>query len=298
MAEIKTLGQFINHLATKAGIPADDQNLLNILSNSELSKATVHSDLVKSIDENLLSIEVAKENHPTLKNHYQAQALNALDRKMEDVMTAAGLDATVVTELKNVKSSYARLELLQTKLQEQYTAKAKEGQKPEDKTALQKQVDDLLLKLNEADATKNTEISTIKTAHQQEKQAYELRGLLSGVKTKYDELPPKTRNASIMEHIEKELQTRNAKFDFDENGQFTILNEDGTAFIGANHSKYTPQSFIGETLAQEKVLVVSNPPKQETKKTSVEAGPDAPKGNNQKVRDLNAEALAALGEEA
>jgi len=79
--EIKTLGQLINHLATKAGVKADDPNLVNILSNADISKIPVHSDLVTAIDENLLHIEAALDQHPKVRAKYTSEVLSPFDSR-------------------------------------------------------------------------------------------------------------------------------------------------------------------------------------------------------------------------
>src|SRR5690349_6773639 len=138
--EIKNIGQLIQHLATKAGVPPTDPNLINILSNAELTKVTLHSDLVKALDENLLSVDAATDNHPVIGPKYKAQALNAVDKKLEALMDEFGLDDAAKNELKGVKSSYDRLDKLGAKLKE--LATKKEGaDSNKDKTALQKQID-------------------------------------------------------------------------------------------------------------------------------------------------------------
>ncbi|MBK7885125.1 MAG: hypothetical protein IPJ81_16070 [Chitinophagaceae bacterium] len=153
---IKNLGQLISHLATKAGIPAEDQHLKDILSNAELTKVTLHSDLVKALDDNLLSVDAAADNHPTIGAKYKAEALNAYDKVMARVMDELELDEETKTELTGVKSSYKRFEALAAKIKDLKTAKANAGSK-EEKTGLQKQIDDLLEAVRVAKVEKDDE---------------------------------------------------------------------------------------------------------------------------------------------
>lgn len=295
MSEIKNLGQLLNHLASKAGVSADDQNLKNLLSNSELSKITLHSDLVSAIDNNLLSITAATDNHPEIKKVYNAQALNAFDKRMEEVMSDAGLDDEEIEELKGVKSSYKRFEQLTAKLKE----KKKEASAPADKSALQKQIDDLLEKAKSSDAEHQKALEKEVEKFKREKTGFELYKILNGKKTVYDTLPPKAKEAAIRQLIDAALQDKDAVLDFDDTENFIIRKSDGSNLVGANHTKYDPSSFIDEVLAQNKVLVVTTTQQNQPTKdnpatpTTVSANQEPTKGNNQ-IAQMNREARMAI----
>lgn len=291
--EIKNIGQLLQHLATKAGIENSDQNLVNILSNAELSKVTVSSDLVKSIDENLLSVNMALDNHPKIKNHYNALALNVFDTRMEAFMKESGLSEEKLTELKAVKNTYQRFEALTAAIKEAEAAKAA-TKDTGDKTALQSQVDDLLKQLQAAKKDHETKLREVedkaKSDRKNDRIGFELRSILSATKTIFDELAPEVKYTTIKTLVEKTLQDKKAEFGFDDNDAFVLKNSDGTTFIGANHQKHTPAIFIDEILAQNKILVVTETPKQQTKQgndgsgtkpVTVQATQSAPAGNNQ-----------------
>jgi hypothetical protein len=80
-------GQLISHLAKKAGLPEDDAQLINLLSNAELTKVVVPQELYNSIDNKLLNVDDAKNNHPLIKAHYFAQAYNGLDSEVNRLLT-------------------------------------------------------------------------------------------------------------------------------------------------------------------------------------------------------------------
>lgn len=295
--EIKNIGQLIQHLATKAGIDAADPNLVNVLSNAELSKVPVHSDLVTGIDNSLLSISQATDNHPDIKKKYHAQAMNAFDKKMEEVMAASGLSEEKIDELKGEKSTYKRFELLSAALKEAGTVK-KDGQTAEEKSALQKQVDDLLEASKKAKKDFDSSLSAEKEARRTDRIRYELKSMLGGIKTVFDDLPGGAKEAALDSIINKALQDKKASFDFDDTDTFILKGEGDTSVVGANSTKYTPKTFIDEVLAQNKVLKVSDP-KHDTTTTqqgsngtqqrtiTVDAGTKAVTGNNQTTANLN-----------
>lgn len=292
--EIKNIGQLVEHLAKKAGIDSADPNLINILSNAELSKVPVHSDIATGIDNNLLSLSQATDNHPAIKSKYHAQAMNAFDARMKSVMEDAGLSEDTLDTLNAEKSTYKRFELLTAALKEAGATKAKETN-TEDKSALQKQVDDLLAQVKKAKTDADTQVQTINQERRNDRIGFELKAMLGSVKTVFDELPPTAKQAALDSIINKALQDKGASFDFDDAGSFILKGKDDTAVVGANSSKYTPQSFVDEILAQNKVLQVSNQKDATTQQqpgntprvTTVDAGTTALQGNNQTTANNN-----------
>jgi hypothetical protein len=299
--EIKNLGQLIQHLATKAGVAADDANLVNILSNAELTKVTLHSDLVKAMDENLLSVDAATDNHPVIGPKYKAQALNAFDKKMEAVIEELGLDDTAKAELKGVKSSYDRFEKLSAKLKDLSTKKDNASGSA-DKVALQKQIDDLLLKMQNEQKTYSEKLASVENDRLKDRINFELKSLYGNAKTIYDQLDPAIKSTSIDAVINSALLQKEAKFAYDDKGSLVVLKNDGTNLVGANHVKYTPQMLIDEILAQNKILAVTqqqqnnNQQQQQGQQhsTIVTGNGQQINGTNQSVANMNLEAIAAF----
>ena len=82
----KTLGDFLSQLITKGGgNPADDKFKI-FFGNTELIKSEVPDDVAQAIDNGLISIKDAKNNHTDIKNHYTKQALDGIDKSLEDLM--------------------------------------------------------------------------------------------------------------------------------------------------------------------------------------------------------------------
>ena len=220
--EIKNLGQLINHLATKAGIPTDNQHLKDILSNAELTKVPLHSDLVKALDENLLSVDAAGDNHPTIGAKYKSEALNAFDKVIARVMDEVEFDEETKTELNGVKSTYKRFETLTGKLKDLRVAKSNASTK-EEKTGLQKQIDDLVEAVRVAKAEKDDEKAKYEELRSKDKIDFQLRSTFAGVKTIFDQLDPEVRYNSLISVINKELQNYEAELKYDEKGNLQPL---------------------------------------------------------------------------
>lgn len=282
--EIKNLGQLINHLATKAGIPTDNQHLKDILSNAELTKVPLHSDLVKALDENLLSVDAAGDNHPTIGAKYKSEALNAFDKVIARVMDEVEFDEETKTELNGVKSTYKRFETLTGKLKDLRVAKSNASTK-EEKTGLQKQIDDLVEAVRVAKAEKDDEKAKYEELRSKDKIDFQLRSTFAGVKTIFDQLDPEVRYNSLISVINKELQNYEAELKYDEKGNLQPFKKDGSKLLGSNHTPITLQSLIDTSLANNKILAVSTPTNPETPgATTVAAGKTTQiSGTNQSV---------------
>lgn len=311
MSEIKNLGQFIQHLATKAGIKTDDPNLVNILSNAELTKVTVPAELVTAIDENLLHIEAALDQHPKVRNKYTAEVLGPIDARMAALMDELEFDEATKTELGGIRSSYKRFETLTAKLKDTISKKAG-ATKDKDKDALQQQIDTLQEQLRVAkksidDAKKEYEGKLL-----EDRKDFRLRNMLSGKKTTLDTLPEDVRFSTLMGIVNKKLQAQGAEIVFDEKGELQLM-KDGSKLYGANHTLITLDSLIDAELAQNKLIVVSETPKpnggganggQQTHTTpgsgtqTVDATGGQINGTNQSVAQMNMAALASLQEQA
>lgn len=292
---MENVAQFIQRLAKKAGIAENDQNLINILSNADLTKVTLPVELVTQVDNNLLSLSQALDNHPDIKKQYHAQALNAFDANMANLIDESGLSDEKIAELKAQKNTYKRFEAFNTAIKEAAanSAKSKSG---EDKSALQKQVDDLLAASKAAKADFETQIATIQKQRGEDRVNYELQSILGSHKTVFDELPVQAKNAALKTIVSQALAERKASFKFDDAGQFILVGEDDSAVLGAGNSKYTPQSLIDEVFAQQKVLKVSDPGTKDGQQQSagatktVQAGAQ-PSGNSQQIALNNLESL-------
>lgn len=298
--EIKNIGQFLQHFATKAGIDVNDKNLISLLSNAELTKVPVHSDLVKALDENLLSIDAATDNHPTISAHYKAQSLNPFDKKMQALIDELELDEESKTLLTGTRSSYKRFETLSDKIKELMAAKSTAANST-DKNALQKQIDDLQLKLKTATESLTGKDAEFATKLSEAKVEFALRESLGSRKTIFDNLSADIRHSSLISVVNKALQDKDAQLSYDDKGNLQLLKKDGTKLYGANHTLITLDELIDSSLAQNKLLVVAEPAKTAQQQNQqqpvvVPGGGTAISGTNQSVVDYNAQQLAAMTE--
>src|ERR1700752_1690321 len=123
MAKVR---EFINSLIIKAGGNVNDEKVKTALAAID-ANVELGDDLAGLIDRSLISIDQAKNNHPDIKKHYTALALNGLDTELDRLMEDEKLGEDIVTELKAEKSSTKRAALIAKKIKELEAAKAGQG---------------------------------------------------------------------------------------------------------------------------------------------------------------------------
>lgn len=261
------LKDFLLAQARKAGVQVTTE-----LDN--VPEFDMPEDVAKGIDTSMISIQEAKNNHPEIKNHYQKQSLDTVDKVLQKVLEA-NPDLLDDEDLKNERSTYKRVELITSKIQTLADKKAGAGSNKQ-KDEIQKEIDALHAKIRELNETRESEKQSHQTALLDFKRKTQLSQLLSGQKTIHDELPSDVKTAILETLLNKELQDNNAKFDFDDSGRFILLKNDGTNFFGENHQQVLPDKFIEQTLAKHKQLKVSNgqpgATTTQTKPVTVDAG--------------------------
>jgi hypothetical protein len=268
----------VKKLMTKAGVTFD----------GELT-GDIPDEVATALDNGLLTIAAATNNHPAIKKVYFAQAYNGLDAELNDLITEFGISDEVKAEIEKAGGSTKRAVALARKIKE-----LSEKAEPADKTKtvqLQAEINSLNQKLA-AEIAKQTEIKS-----QYDKQIKDIQvktklgAMLGSYKTVYDDLPAEAKEAAINSLISTSLQGSDAEFTFDEKGQLAIIKKDGTNLFGENHTLITPQAFIDKTLS--KILKVSTPAQNGGNISNLPAAPvnGAQNGKNPALEAAIAESM-------
>jgi len=248
----KTIGEFINDLTQKAGIPADDADLKSLLASPELANIKVPDTLATAIDSGLLSIEAAKNNHPDIKKKYFADAYDGIDKQLLKLIENDTFDAADFEEIKAEKSTSKKAELIVSKLK---------ALKKADKGANAEEWNKKIADANEAARLAKEEVAKVTATYEGKiKGIYKNAALnvkFGTYKTIYDELDPTIKLATMESLINKALQDKNAELQSDEVGNLKLVGKDGSNVFGDNHVQLTPQSFFDKTFAP--ILKVSGP---------------------------------------
>jgi len=250
----KKISEFIKSLIVKAGVNADDEKIKAALAtiNAEIE---VQDDLINAIDHGLISIDNAKNNHPDIKKHYTALALNGLDSELERLMEEEKFGEDVITELKNEKSSTKRAALIAKKVKELEAAKANSGK--EATKALNEKIVELNGELRKIKDNENNIKSEYEKKLRDKDKGYAMRNMLSGYQTIYDKLDPETKSITINAILDKNLRSKGYSLDVDENGNLFIATKDGSNAFTDDHRPLTPKVFFDKVMADENLLVVS-----------------------------------------
>lgn len=253
----KSAKDFLTVLLTKAGVKMDDEAIKTALSSAELETVQIPDELITPIDNGLLSVSAAKNNHTEIKNFYYKGFADYIDkhllRHIEDNKLPDEIKDAVLAEESTVK----RISLLANKIKETEAAKAGAGKA--DKDTLQQEITRLQ---NELRIEKEKQAG-IATEHQKAisevKMGYSLGQLLGGFKTIYDDLPSDVKDITLKAIINKNLAADSAEFSIDEGGQLVLRKKDGTNFFGEDHRPFTPNTYLEKMMARDKILKVNDP---------------------------------------
>lgn len=251
----KKVIDFLKTLATKAGANLEDEALKTAIASLN-PEAELPDELATVIDNGLLSMATAKNNHPEIKKHYFAQAYNGLDSELDAFIAEEKLPDDVVAAIKAEQSSTKRARLVAQKIKELQQQKAAAGKN--DKEELNKQIADLnneLRVLKEKEQNIHTEY---KKQIQSVKMNHVLGGLLGGYKTVFDELDPSTKEITLKAIIERNLGAKKAQLTIDEAGNLQLIGADGANVFGDDHNILTPKAFLDKVMANEKILKVTD----------------------------------------
>lgn len=235
---------FVASLLKKAEIQFDGE------VNGELP-----DEIATQLDNSLLTIKAATNNHPAVKKKYTAEVLNGIDAQIERMMDEYQFDDDAKSELKTEQSTSKRIDAFVKRIKA-LSAKKDDTVDTGKASKLQQEISDLHEKLRaeqeKAKQEKQNFENQVKQIHIQSK----VGALLSGYKTVFDDLETDAKNAAINSLLSKSLQDSDADWTFDEKGSLSLIKKDGTNLFGDNHTVITPQSFIDRTLS--KILKVTN----------------------------------------
>lgn len=250
-----TIGEMINNVAIKAGVDPADIKLKSLLASTELATLTVDDALAALIDNGLLNIEAAKNNHPDIKRKYFADAYDGMDKQLLSLVASDTFDQADLDEIKAEKSTSKKQELIITKLKA-----AKSQASGADKDAINAQ----LKAAHESARLAKLEVDSVTSSYENKIKDIEKKAAIKAVfgnyKTIYDDLPANVKLATMEAIINQGLQDKNAELKTDEHGNLLLLSKDGSSNVfGDNHVQLTPSSFLDKTFAP--ILKQSGPPK-------------------------------------
>jgi hypothetical protein len=252
----KTVADFLKELAIKAGVKIEDESIKPLLAAPELANINIPDELITGIDNGLLSLDAAKNNHSAIKGHYFSQAYDGLDKEIARFIDDHKLPDEIKNEILSEKSSTKKAVLLAAKIKSLEEQKANSGKGEKD--TLQQQINDLNAQLR-AEKDKEAGIrSEYEGKLKDVKMGYTLGSLLGGYKTIYDELDGEVKDITLKAIINKSLNADAAEFTVDDAGQLVLRKKDGSNFFGEDNRLLTPKSYLDKIMSRDKILKVSD----------------------------------------
>jgi hypothetical protein len=252
----KTAKEFLTILLQKAGVKPDEEAIKLALDTPELSSVQIPDSLITPIDNGLLSVSAAKNNHTEIKNFYYKGFADYIDKHLLRFIEENKFPDEIKDAVLAEESTVKRISLLANKIKEAESAKAGAGKA--DKDTLQQEISRLQGELR-AEKDKH---AGILTEHQKAitevKMGYSLGQLLGGFKTIYDDLPADVKDITLRAIINKNLAADAAEFSVDDGGQLVLRKKDGTNFFGEDHRPFTPNTYLEKLMARDKILKVND----------------------------------------
>lgn len=252
----KTAADFLKELAIKAGVKIDDETIKPLLAAPELANISIPDELITGIDNGLLSLDAAKNNHQAIKGHYFSQAYDGLDKEIARFIDDHKLPDEIKAEILAEKSSTKKAVLLAAKIKALEEQKANSGRGEKD--TLQQQINDLNAQLR---AEKDKEAG-IRAEYEGKLKAkdmsYALRNILGTYKTIYDELDGEVKDITLNALINKSLNADAAELTVDDSGQLVLRKKDGSNFFGEDNRLLTPKSYLDKIMSRDKILKVTD----------------------------------------
>lgn len=253
----KSAKEFLTVLLQKAGVKIDEEKIAAALGNAELATVQIADELITPIDNGLLSVSAAKNNHTEIKNFYYKAFADNIDKHLLKFVEENKLPDEVKEAVTSADSTYNRITALAAKIREVEAAKSTAGKA--DKDTLQQEI----TRLNNELRAEKDKIAGIQSDHQKAiaevKMGHSLGQLLGGFKTIYDDLPADVKDITLKAIINKNLAADAAEFSIDEGGQLVLRKKDGTNFFGEDHRPFTPNTYLEKLMARDKILKVTDP---------------------------------------
>ncbi len=261
-------GDLFISLAKSAGIDVEkNEDFLKVMANKELATADFPDALAGEIQSKLLTLEAAK-NNSDLKSHFKAQALNAVDGKLEEFAAKYGLGDDFINKLKEKQGTYENMGLTFEKLNEVHVAKLEEAMTKTDDPKLKEKLQENIETINglQGDLSKFKETHAPITEMNEMRDGYEEMILSMGIKSflsNYDyankDIDKSVNIITAQTLVDQALTSKGVKF-VTKDGNINLQTNDGMDFFNTENQKIDTQSFLDGVMAEHKLLKTAEPP--------------------------------------
>lgn len=246
------LAEFIQNIADRIGIDNADEQLKQIVTNPALSSIAVPSSISSGVQGKLMTEDEAKYN-PTIKKHFTATALNAVDLKIKDVIDSYEFDEDVKTSIMSEQSSYNRIGLLAKAISDarDRAISATGGEKK----ALLDKINELTTLYNSEKDSRRKDIESVNAQWQQQLTDKELNSMFTGYDYALD-LDREVTISTARNLWEKKLKEKGGKYVYDQTGLKLVNNDAPDLPFTIDNKPVDIRNFTESVLADAKLLKV------------------------------------------
>lgn len=249
---------FINNLATNAGIAADNSDLKTLLSDARLSAINIPDAVVGGIQSAHLTIESAKAN-PDLIKYFRATNLDPLDKTVFSTLAELGIDEADFADLKSEKSTYNKVALAIKKVSSLKEAAAKANAEGSTGKAAEyeKQVLALNAQISQIKDAFSTEKSELVKSYDNKYKSRILNEILLGYE--YASEQPKEVQLELANILLNKHLSQNKWETRLDNDNISLVTSEGTKVFD-NNKEVTIKALADKIVSENKLIKVNAPP--------------------------------------
>lgn len=249
-------GDLFHQLLKSAGFDTTDKAFIDVLSKAEFANTELPESITSALTTNLLTIDAAK-NNPTLKKHFVGNALDPINKGIEELIAEYGIDEVTKAEILADQNTYNKYKVAAKKIAELKEKSAGSTNKGE-KADLERQINELNKQLSLVATDTQSKIDTIKNEYEQRILNREIDYTLSS-----KPLPGQfDRDVEVniaRQFVDKALLTKGAVIRTID-GRIAVKQKDNPEMdIFENGKPLTFDALTDMALAENKFIKVSNP---------------------------------------
>ena len=280
----KLLAEFISNLAAKAGLKADDAELLELVQNKALA-IDIPDTLVNALEQNIHSLQSAESK---IKNKLKAEIYNGLDAEFDRMMDDAGMDDAVKSEFSSKKfdSSIKRAVAISNKISE-LTTKSNSGGKDSQKYI--EEINKLKSDLSALATSHKTELERVMAENETNLTNIEINSMLSGYNYGLGDIDKDIKLLTAKTMLEKALANDSAKI-VRKDGKLMLTAGDGSKFFDKNNIEKDLKSYTEGVIS---TILKATDPAQKQSNNNHSINPKMSVADSKFLNSLNSEITAA-----
>lgn len=250
----KKLGDILNTLFTKAGIDTDNPSVVALLQNEVIFKADIEDTVAEQMQSNLHTVESARAK---LTNEIKALTYAGVDAELNTAMAEMELSEDLKASILAERSTPKRAALLAKKIKETESAKSQSNNKGE-KAELQNEINQLKALHSQTQNDYKAQIDALKSQHENEAIDWQLTSSLSTYNYALGDIAPELKIQTAKTALANAMSAEGVKVVKENNQLKLVTAKDGTDYFSKQNTKVDLKAFVEQTLAQNKLLAVSN----------------------------------------